>query len=81
MEYSGIRPIDLPLSREITTLYFPKKFVMLTSNHYSGISDPLLHLRQYQDKMAVPPSNPVQPQKGRLPLVLPPPKEFTLERS
>ena len=34
-------------------LHFPKKFVMPTFDDYSGTSDPLLHLRQYQDKMAV----------------------------
>jgi len=38
--------------REITTLRFPKKFVMLTFDYYSGTFD-LLHLRQYQSKMAV----------------------------
>ena len=53
MEYSRMRPTDLPLSREIITLCFPKKFVMPTFDHYSGTSDPLLHLCQYQDKMAV----------------------------
>ena len=53
MEYSGLKPSDSPLSGEITTLYFLKKFVMLTFDHYSKTSNPLLHLRQYQDKMAV----------------------------
>ena len=53
MEYSRLRPTDSQLSREITTLCFLKKFVMSSFDHYSGTSDPLLHLRQYQDKMAV----------------------------
>jgi len=53
MEYIELKPSDLPLSEEITTLRFPKKFVMLTFDHYSGTFDPLLHLLQYQDKMAV----------------------------
>ena len=53
MEYSGLRPTYSPLSREITTLRFLKKFVILSFDHYSGTSDPLLHLRQYLDKMAI----------------------------
>ena len=53
MEYGGLRPSDSPLSNEITILRFSKKFVMSTFNHYSRTSYPLLHLRQYQDKMAV----------------------------
>ena len=44
---------DSPLSEEITSLYFPRKFVMLTFDHYSGTSNPLLHLYQFQDKIAV----------------------------
>ena len=53
MEYNMIRPTDLQLSRKITTLRFTQKFVMLTFDHYSGTFDPLLHLCQFQDKMAV----------------------------
>ena len=53
IEYSGLRPSDSPLSGEITTLCFPKKFVMLTFDHYLGTSDPLLHLCLYHDKMVV----------------------------
>ena len=52
MEYSELRPSDSPLSGEITTLRFPKN-VMPTFNHYSGTSDPILHLRQYEDKTAI----------------------------
>jgi len=48
-----MRPSDSSLSRKITMLRFPKKFVMPTFDDYSRTSDPLLHLRQYQDKMAV----------------------------
>jgi len=47
MGYSGLRPFDSLLLGEITTLHFPKKFVMPTFDHYSGTSYPLLHLRQY----------------------------------
>jgi len=39
--------------KEIITLRFPKKFVMPTFDYYSGTFDLFLHLRQYQDKMAV----------------------------
>jgi len=53
IEYNEWRPTNSPLSRKIMTIRFPKKFVMLSFDHYSGTSDPLLHLRQYQDKMAV----------------------------
>ena len=53
MEYNGLRPSDSSLSREITTLCFPKKFVILSFDHYLGTFDPLLHLCQYRDKMAV----------------------------
>jgi len=50
--YSGLRPSDSPLSGEITTLRF-SKFLMPIFDHYSRTSYPLLHLRQYQDKMMV----------------------------
>ena len=53
MECSGLRHTDSPLSRDITTLRFPKKFVMSSFDHNLGTSDPLIHLRQYQDKMAL----------------------------
>jgi len=53
MDYSRLRLTDSLLSKEITTLRFPKKFMMPSFDHYSGTSDPLLHLRQYQDKMAI----------------------------
>ena len=45
IKYSRLRPTDSPLSREITSLRFPKKFIMPSFDHYSGTSD-LLHLHQ-----------------------------------
>ena len=53
MECSGLRPSDSPLSNEITIFCFSRNFVMPTFDHYSGTFDPLLHLRQFQNKMAV----------------------------
>ena len=53
IEYNEWRPTNSPLSRKIMTICFPKKFVMLSFDHYSGTSDPLLYLRQYQDKVVV----------------------------
>ena len=50
-----LRPTDSPLSKEITALRFSKKFVMPSFDYYSGTSDPL-HLRQYQNKMAISPT-------------------------
>ena len=85
MEYSEMRPTDSPLSKEIIALRFPKKFVMPTFDHYSGTSDPLLHLRQYQDKMAVYSHDDIllcrafpSSLKGCLPLVLLAPEELAL---
>ena len=53
MEYGGLRPTYFRLSRKITMLCFPKKFGMTSFDHYSGTSDPLIHLHQYEDKMSV----------------------------
>ena len=40
MQHIGLRPSDSPLPKEITTLHFPKKFVMPTFDHYSGTLTP-----------------------------------------
>jgi len=45
--------LNSPLSEEITSRYFPKKFVMPSFEHYLGATDLIQYLRQYQDKMAV----------------------------
>ena len=61
---------------------------MLTFDHYLGTSDPLLHLRQYHDKMTVYAHDDlllfrvyIQPQESCLPLVLLAPEELTPELS
>ena len=48
-----LRTSDSPLSEKITSHRFPKKFIMPNFKCYSGVTDPIQHLRQYQDKMAV----------------------------
>ena len=53
IQHNRLRPSNSPLSEEITMLRFLRKFVMPTFNHYSGTFDPLLHLCQFQNKMAV----------------------------
>ena len=55
-EGNGVQRVETsysPLSKEIITLRFPKKFVMPIFDHYLGTSDPFLYLYQYQHKMTV----------------------------
>ena len=42
-----------PFSKDILEYEFLKKFTTLTFDYYSGHSDPVQHLRQYQDKMVI----------------------------
>ena len=42
-----------PLSPDILNIQFPRKFSVPTFEYYNGTSDPMQHLRHYQDKMAV----------------------------
>jgi len=44
---------DSPFSAEILGYEFPKKFMIPTFDCYPDQSDPVQHLRQYQDKMVI----------------------------
>jgi len=48
-----LRTSDSQLSEDITSHRFPKKFIMPSFECYYMATDPIQHLRQYQDKMAV----------------------------
>ena len=49
----GLAILNSPLSEEISSHHFRKKFMMPSFEHYSGATNPIQHLRQYQDKMVV----------------------------
>ena len=50
---SILRIFDYPLSEEITSHWFPKKFVIPNFDCCTGVTDPVKHLRVYQVKMTV----------------------------
>jgi len=45
--------LNSPLSEEITSCRFLKKFVIPNFEHYLGVTDLIQHFCQYQDKMVV----------------------------
>jgi len=48
-----LRTSDSPLSEEITSHHFPKTFIILNFECYSGATDPIQYLWQYEDNMTV----------------------------
>ena len=50
---SHLRMSLSPLSQEILNVQFSRKFSTLSFEYYCGSSDPMQHLRHYQDKMDV----------------------------
>ena len=53
MEPYGSSILNSSLSKEITSHCFLKKFVIPSFECYSGATDSIQYLRQYQDKMTV----------------------------
>ena len=46
-----INASNSPFFEDLLEYEFPKKFMILAFNCYSGQSDPVQHLHQYQDKL------------------------------
>ena len=52
-ELCGLSTFESPLSEDVTSHHLLKKFVMSSFECYSGATDPIQHLCQYQDKIAI----------------------------
>jgi len=50
---STVKVSDFPLSKPILECLFLKKFLTPTFNYYSGVSDPVQHIRHFRYKMVI----------------------------